>query len=64
MEQELTDVQKAYMVLGQTLDMCVQKGALTRGDVLNYHQALTLLDPVIFPKEEKLQAVGEVSESK
>ena len=58
MNQELTEVQKAYLVLAQTLDKCVTRGALERGDVLNYSKALEILDPVIFKKDEpKLDAL-------
>lgn len=63
MNKELTEVQKAYLVLAQTLDKCVTRGALERGDVLNYSKALEILDPVIFEKTEsvepKLDAVQE-----
>lgn len=59
MNQELTEVQKAYLVLAQTLDKCVTRGALERGDVLNYSKALEILDPVIFEKTAKLDAVQE-----
>lgn len=60
MEQELTEVQKAYMVLAQTLDLCVKRGALERKDVLNYNAALQILEPTIFPAEkESLKKVEE-----
>lgn len=60
MQKELTEVQKAYLLLAQTLDNCVKKGALERKDVLNYDMALQVLDPVIFPQsEEGLKKVEE-----
>ena len=51
--ENLTEQQKAYLVLAQTLDTCVKRGSLERAEVLNYNAALELLDPVFFPKEDE-----------
>tara|TARA_B110000259_G_scaffold29791_1_gene32195 strand:+ start:6672 stop:6863 length:192 start_codon:yes stop_codon:yes gene_type:complete len=53
--QDLTDTQKAFLTIVQTLDLGVTRGNFSRDEVLNYDKSLRVLEGFIVkntPKEE------------
>tara|TARA_R110002072_G_scaffold1182_7_gene9815 strand:+ start:39 stop:230 length:192 start_codon:yes stop_codon:yes gene_type:complete len=53
--QNLTDTQKAFLTIVQTLDLGVTRGNFSRDEVLNYDKSLRVLEGFIVkntPKEE------------
>ncbi len=64
MNQELSNEQKALLVLSQTLNTALGRGAFkAESEVKNYSEALIILEGVLFPKKEesKLEPVSEES---
>lgn len=61
MNQDLSQEQKALLVLSQTLNAALGRGAFkAEAEVTNYTQALAILEKVLFAKEEpKLDPVIE-----
>ena len=55
--QEMTQEQQAFLYLIQTLDKATKVGAYTREEVLNYNNALNILDKFFSPKEVTTEEV-------
>jgi len=46
-DKELTKEQQSLILLAQSLDYALEKGAFNREQVLNYHEALSILNVLI-----------------
>ena len=52
-QEELTQVQMALVVLGQTCDLGLKAGAFKRGEVIQYNEALNILNKELFKPEDE-----------
>ena len=46
-DKELTKEQQSLILLAQSLDYALEKGLFNREQVLNYHEALSILNALI-----------------
>ena len=52
-QEELTQVQMALVVLGKTCDLGLKAGAFNRGEVIQYNEALNILNKELFKPEDE-----------